>query len=232
MKVLVKIKGNELIFINRKKLNTEYKNMLNTNIISNDEVVFSDAYIKENYKIVASFLNEISKNYQTNIIVFQNMEVAKLLIPIVNKIKNINSLKFISDETLPYKLCEKIIKCNNIKYISAEYIQPFIFEILDKNDIVSEARSEILFNSQFMTTNVLTNYSTIFYKNSIYLEFPLTKNDLDDFNSFCDINKHLKAIHITAPNRLNIEEIIYILKLNHKRILKLFYIMIYMIVIF
>ena len=136
MKVLVKIKGNELIFINRKKLNSEYKNMLNTNIISNDEVVFSDAYIKENYKIVASFLNEISKNYQTNIIVFQNMEVAKLLIPIVNKIKNINSLKFISDETLPYKLCEKIIKCNNIKYISAEYIQPFIFEILDKNVLI------------------------------------------------------------------------------------------------
>ena len=45
MKILIKIKNDRLQFINKKKLNTEYKNMLNTNVISNNELVFSDEYI-------------------------------------------------------------------------------------------------------------------------------------------------------------------------------------------
>ena len=50
MKILVKIKNDRLCFITRKKLNPDYKNMLNTNVISNNELVFSDEYI---------FLNQI-----------------------------------------------------------------------------------------------------------------------------------------------------------------------------
>ena len=76
MKILVKIKDDRLSFYNKKKLNNEYKNMLNTNVISNDELVFSDEYIKENYKIVATFLREIAKTYNLTTLSFQNFEVA------------------------------------------------------------------------------------------------------------------------------------------------------------
>jgi len=87
MKVLVKIKDDRLSFINRKKLNLEYKNMLNTNVISNDELVFSDEYIKENYKIVSTFLNELIKTYNINTLSFQNMEVAKIMFPFYIRLK-------------------------------------------------------------------------------------------------------------------------------------------------
>ena len=48
MKILVKIKNDRLCFITRKKLNPDYKNMLNTNVISNNELVFSDEFISLN----------------------------------------------------------------------------------------------------------------------------------------------------------------------------------------
>ena len=58
-KLLIKIKDNALIIKERKKLSTEYKNIINTNVISCNELVFSDEYILDNPKIVSAFLNEI-----------------------------------------------------------------------------------------------------------------------------------------------------------------------------
>jgi len=219
MKVLVKIKDDRLSFINRKKLNLEYKNMLNTNVISNDELVFSDEYIKENYKIVSTFLNELIKTYNINTLSFQNMEVAKIIVPILHKIKNANILNFESEEVLPYKFCEKFIRCPNIKFVSANYIPAYMFEFLDKYGIVPESRDEILFTSNFMQLNGLSTYSSLFYKYTVYLDFPLSNEDLDDFKTFCKINRHLRTIHINEPNKFNLEEIIYFLKeYKHKNI--------------
>ena len=219
MKVLVKISDKKLSFLNKKRLNTEYKNMLNTNVISNDELVFSDEYITKNYKILTSFFNELSKNYDVNTISFQNMEVASVIMPIVGKLKSISILNFESNEVLPYKICEKIIKCYAIKYVSAEYIPQYMFETLNKYDIIAESREEILFTSNFMELNGLSNYSSIYYKYTVYLNLPMSKEDFNDFTSFCKINRHLKVVHIDVPNKLNLEEIIYILKeYKHKNI--------------
>lgn len=219
MKILVKIKDDRLLFINRKKLNLEYRNMLNTNVISNDELVFSDAYIKENYKIVSTFFNELLKTYKINILSFQNMEVAKLILPIINKIKNANAINFESEEILPYKFCEVLVKCQHIKYISANYIPAYMFEYLDKYGIIPESRDEVLFSSNFMELNGLSTYSSLFYKYTIYIDFPLSSEDLNDFKTFCKINRHLKVIHINEPNKFNLEEVIYILKeYKHKNV--------------
>ena len=219
MKILVKIKDNKLSFLNRKKLNYEYKNMLNTNVISNDELVFSDEYIRKNYKILSAFFSELTKTYSLNTLSFQTMEVAQLIMPIFNKIKNINSIYYASEEVLPYKMCEWLLKCNNIKFISAGYIPQFMFEMLDKYGIIPESRDEVLYTSNFMELNGLTTYSTIFYKYSVLLDYPLTNQDLEDFSTFCKINKHLKIVHINMPTKINIEEIIYILKeYRHKNI--------------
>ena len=219
MKILVKIKDDKLSFFNRKKLNTEYKNMLNTNVISNDELVFSDEYIEKNYKILASFFSELTKTYNVNILEFQNMDVALLIMPIFNKIKNINSLYFTSEEVLPYKMCERLLKCNNIKYISAAYIPNYMFELLDKYGIVSESRDEVLYTSNFMELNGLSTYSTIFYKYSVLLDYPLTNEDFQDFTTFCKINKNLKIVHLNMPTKINLEEVVYILKeYRHKNV--------------
>ena len=219
MKVLIKIKDRKLEFLNRKKLNTEYKNMLNTNVISNDELVFSDEYIKANYKLIVPFLNELIKNYNIKILAFQNMEIATLLLPTYNKLKGINAIYFDSEDVLSYKICEKLTKCNNIKYISANYIPQYMFELLDKYGIIPESRDEILFTSSFMELNNLINYSSIFYKYIVYVDFPLTTDDLNDFASFCNINRNLRTVHVNLPNKVNLEQIIYLLhEYNHKNI--------------
>lgn len=219
MKILIKIKDEKLSFYNKKKLNTEYKNMLNTNVISNDEVVFSDDYIKQNYQIVFSFLNELIKQYNLNTITFQNNDIAELIFPILGNFKTINTLYFESEEILTYKLYEKIIKFGNIKYLSAGYIPQYLFEGLDKYSIVPESRNEILFTSNFMELNGLNTYSSLYYKYTVYLDFPLSAQDKEDFEIFCNINKQLKVVHVNTVNRQDLEEIINIIKDNrHKNI--------------
>ena len=55
-KIVIKIKENSLIIKERIKLTNEYKNIINTNVISCNELVFSDEYIINNKKIVTTFL--------------------------------------------------------------------------------------------------------------------------------------------------------------------------------
>lgn len=221
MKILIKIKNDRLQFINKKKLNTEYKNMLNTNVISNNELVFSDEYILLNQKIVITFLNELINNYSINTLSFQNIEIFSLIYKLIPKIKKINSIYMESDEIMTYKLCEKICKLNNIKYISFAYIPVYMFELIDKNGIIPESRNEILFTSNFMETNDLKTYSAIFYKNSILLEFPLTNEDIEDFDTFCNINRHLKIIHVNKINKYFLELVVNILINNKQKNIKI-----------
>lgn len=221
MKILIKIKNDRLQFINKKKLNTEYKNMLNTNVISNNELVFSDEYFLLNQKIVITFLNELINNYSINTLSFQNIEIFSLIYKLIPKIKKINSIYMESDEIMTYKLCEKICKLNNIKYISFAYIPVYMFELIDKNGIIPESRNEILFTSNFMETNDLKTYSGIFYKNSILLEFPLSNEDIEDFDTFCNINRHLKIIHVNKINKYFLELVVNILINNKQKNIKI-----------
>lgn len=222
MRILIKVKDDKLLISTRKRLNNDDKNIINTNLISNDEIFFTDDYIKDNPVVVSSFLNVLIKNYSVNTISFQNMDVAEAIINILNKFKGIKTFYFESDEVLTYTLCEKIIKCSNLKFVSANYIPAYMFEMLDKYNIIPESRDEVLFTSNFMQINSLTNYATIFYKYMVYLEFPFTTEDMDDFSTFCGINKNLRVIHVNKPNRFNLEEIISILKANKKRKIKVY----------
>ena len=63
-KILIKIKDNSLIVKEKVKLSPEYKNILNTNVISCNELVFSDEYIENNQRLVSTFLNELTGIYQ------------------------------------------------------------------------------------------------------------------------------------------------------------------------
>ena len=222
MRILVKVKDDKLLFSERIRLNSDDKTILNTNLISNDEIFFTDDYIKDNPLVIISFLNSLIKNYNINTLSFQNMEVCLIFITILNKLKGVKNIYFESNEILAYNICEKLTKCNSIKFVSANYIPSYMFEMLDKYNIIPESRDEVLFTSNFMQINSLSNYATIFYKYMIYLEFPFTKEDMDDFTTFCSINKNLKIIHINKPNRFNLEEIIAILKTNKKSKIKIY----------
>ena len=75
-KILIKIQDNSLVVKERIKLSTEYKSILNTNVISCNELVFSDDYIENNKKIVATFLDELTKNYNVDTIILENNSFA------------------------------------------------------------------------------------------------------------------------------------------------------------
>ena len=67
-KILIKIKDNTFIIKEKIKLSSEYKNIINTNVISCNELVFSDEYILNNKKIVATFLQELTNTYNVDTI--------------------------------------------------------------------------------------------------------------------------------------------------------------------
>ncbi len=77
-KILVKIIDNKIYFKNRRKLTENYQNMLNTNIISDNELLFSDEYIDQNKKIVKDYLNNIICQKNVNSVVIENNDLTIL----------------------------------------------------------------------------------------------------------------------------------------------------------
>ena len=88
-KLLFKIKDSTLIVKEKVKLSTNYKNLLNTNVISSDELMFSDEYLIENTKIVSNFLNELTNNYNINTLVIEKNDYAQLILNLLINNKNI-----------------------------------------------------------------------------------------------------------------------------------------------
>ena len=217
MKIFIEIKDNKLNFRIRKRLNNEQKNLLNTNIISQNELVFSDEYLLSNKKLVASFLRELVKEAKIKIITIREYDIAPLILGIIKYIPEINTIYFLQETTLTFKICEMLINNSNIKYVSVYNIQTFMLDMLDQKNIQVDSRNEILFSSNFMTKNNLNRFSTLYYKKDLILNFPLSENDEEDFLAFCKINKYLKTITI---NKVKLDDIEYILKVIKNNNLK------------
>lgn len=217
MKLFIEIKDNKLNFRIRKRLNNEQKNLLNTNIISQNELVFSDEYLLDNKKIVASFLRELVKEAKIKIITIREYDIAPLILDIIKYIPEINTIYFLQETTLTFKICEMLINNSNIKYVSVYNIQTFMLDMLDQRNIQVDSRNEILFSSNFMSKNNLNRFSTLYYKKDLILNFPLSENDEEDFLAFCKINKYLKTITI---NKVKLDDIEYILKVIKNNNLK------------
>ena len=144
MKVLVQISNNKLLFSKRKRLNSEQKNLINTNVISQNELVFSDEYILENYKLVQNFIKELVKSYNINTIVIKEYEIAPLGISLINNIPNLDTLYLLEESIITYKIVDKIIKSKNIKNVYLYNIPTYLLELLDKNNIYVESRREFI----------------------------------------------------------------------------------------
>lgn len=209
-KIAIIIKNNSLLFKYKIKKMDE-PNLLNTNVISNNELVFSDEYIVENNKIVSLFIADLVKDQEITNISVSNSELTNLILPILCKVECINVLTIEDDENLTYTLCEEIVKSKNIKKIECHSIAQFMIEYLDKNDVKVESRNEVLFTSKFMAENDLVSYSKLYYKDSIRFSSIITEDDLEDFKAFCSVNRYLKVIHFDKASLQNIKSIVNIL---------------------
>ena len=219
-KVLIKIYENSLIIKEKIRLSNEYKNILNTNVISCNELVFSDDYIKNNKKIMANFFEELTKDSQINTIIFESNLLLSEFLDIFKNNKLVINLILKEESPLTFSICEKIMQ-SNIKNVNCYTLQPFMIEYLDKYGIMVESRNEILFLSNFMLENNLNQFSNLFYKMNIQMELPLSQQDEEDFNAFCKINKYLKCINVNLVNKNDLEFIIKTLKLYNKKNIKI-----------
>ncbi len=192
-----------------------------TNIISNNELTFSETYIVENAKMVSAFLQEICAEKNIYRAVFETNEICLLLIDLFKKNSYITAICIRENATLPFAIYEKVIENKYINYLEANYIQNFMIELLDKAGIRSESRDEIFYPSHFMQSNNLTNFSKIYYKMNIHISKEFTMEDEDDFVAFCNLNKYLKTIHLDIFNKKDLETILATLIKNKIKNIKI-----------
>ena len=215
-KILISIQNNTIIFSYKTNNSSISPDLINTNIISNNELIFSDIYIKENSKILSSFIKELSIQYNVHKVVISKMELAPLTLNLLKKATLITDLEIKEDESLTYEICELLINILTIKNITCYTLQPFMIELLDKNGITCSSRCEILYLSNFMEKNNLLRYSNIYYKTNIRITFPLSLEDLKDLEDFLKINKYLKVIHVNRLINNELENLVNIL-IKHNR---------------
>lgn len=214
-KLLINIENNSLIFsIKRNQVIRE--DLMNTNIISDSELVFSDDYLLENIKIVIPFFKELCSMNQIDSLVFQSSDLALFMIDYFRSIK-IKKIKVKKEENISYALCEKLILNRNIRELDCYSIANFLFEYLDKHNIKVTTHSEVFYVSDFMQENGLTDYSKMFYKKSIKIDHSLTDEDKDDINSFLRLNHYLKVISLAEYHPKDIVFLLESLKAAHLR---------------
>lgn len=210
-KIAITIKDNSLIFKYRTNKPVE-TNLLNTNVISNDELLFSDEYIIENIKIVSMFINDLVNERHINQVVVSNNVMGLLVIKLLKKITSIETFVINDDENITFALCDEIIKLKTIKKVNCYSIPQFLIENLDNHNITVESRYEVLFTSDFMASNNLTSFSKIYYKTNIRIGEVLNEDDINDIRSFFAVNKYLKVVHFEKYSVDNVKVIIKLIK--------------------
>ena len=215
-KIVIEISDNALSFKYRTNKPVP-DNLLNTNVISNNELVFSVEYINDNNKIVGMFINDLAKDKGINTAVISLNEIAELIIPLMKKVEAIQCICLNEDTNLSYSLCEAIVDNKYIKQVNCYAIPTFMIEILDKKNIEVVSRSEVLFTSLFMQENNLTSFSKIYYKSSIRISDILKNDDIEDLNSFLSINKYLRTIHLEKGYVPDIERVCSMLSNNRRK---------------
>jgi len=202
-KIVILIQNNALLF-SYKHNQVIREDLMNTNIISDSELVFSDDYILANKKLVKPFLEELVEMHSIDTLVFQNNELAIFLTPLFQNLK-IRKIKVKKQENIRYELCEKIIKLKYLRELDCYSIPNFMLELLDKHHIIVTTHSEIFSISPFMQQNNLNDYSKMFYKKKIQIYTKLSDDDKEDIQSFLKINHYLKVISLLELHQEDLE---------------------------
>ncbi len=197
------------------------KTLLNTNVISNDELLFSDTYLKNNVHIMTVFLTELIKEKKINKLSIDEFDVIPIILDITNGIECITHLYINSDITINYKVYEKLLNASYLKYINCFEIPSFMLEKLCNNGVVVDLRCEIISISNFVYQNNLINYTKLYYRKTIKIFKKLNEEDLNDFETFCQINRNLKTIYVYDFDFEMIKNIYIILEKTNKRNVKI-----------
>ena len=197
------------------------KTLLNTNVISNDELLFSDSYLKNNVSIMTSFLSELIKDKKISKISIEEFDIVPIILDITNGIKYLTYLYIKPDITVNYNIYEKLLKASYLKYVNCFEIPSFMVENLCNNNIVVDLRCEIISISNFVYQNKLVNYTKMYYRKTIKIFRKLNNEDLNDFETFCQINRNLKTIYIYDFDFDMIKDIYIILEKTNKKNVKI-----------
>lgn len=220
-KILISIKEDYLFFTYRSSINKEQGSLLNTNIISDNELVFSEDYINNNQKIVGLFIKELCTERDIHKVHVSKCELALLILKILKKNNYVTSFYIKENCNLTYAICEELFNNKYIKTINCFSAPTFMLEALDKYDIKVETRNETFVTSNFMLENNLEQFSKIYYKSSIRFTPTLQNDDIEDFQAFCKINRYLKTIHFNSFDSYSIETILKIIKENRLKNIKI-----------
>ncbi len=210
-KIIIRLQANTLFF-SYQKSKTVREDLMNTNIISDSELVFSDDYLLDNDKIVMPFFKELCEMNKINTLTFQNNELAIFMLKYFKGIKLIEKIKIKKEENVSYALCEELISFKTAKFLECYSIPNFMLELLDKHHITVSTRNEVFYISPFMQRNHINDYTTIFYKKEIEIYSPMTEEDQNDLKTFLAINHYLKVIKFKILHRQDLEFIIASLK--------------------
>ncbi len=209
-KIIIHIQNNNLIF-SYKHNQTVREDLINTNIISDSELIFSDDYILTNKKLVIPFFKELCDMNAIDTLVFQNSKLAIFMIELFKNIK-IKKVKIKKEESVPYSFCELLVGLKTITELDCYSIANFILEYLDKHHIKVTTHSEIFYMSPFIQENGLNDYSKMFYKKQIKINHVFTEEDKNDFVTFLKINRYLRVLSFMVYDRENIEFCLQALK--------------------
>lgn len=212
-KILIRLQNHSLFF-SYKRNQLVREDLMNTNIISDSELVFSDDYMQANEKIVMPFFRELCEMHQITTLVYQNKELATFSLRFFKGIKEVRIVKIKKEENVSYTLCEQLISMKQIQLLDCYSIPNFMLELLDKHQIKVLTHSEVFYISPFMQRNGLTDYSKLFYQKKIRISPPFSDEDKADFQSFLRINHYLKVIEFQTFHRENLEFVLEQLQKN------------------
>ena len=210
-KIIIRLQANSLFFSYQKNKNVR-EDLMNTNIISDSELIFSDDYILDNSQIVMPFFKELCDMNKINTLTFQNCDIACFMLKYFKGIKLIEKIRIKKEENISYALCEELIAFKTAKKLECYAIPNYMLELLDKHHITVITKSEVFYISPFMQRNHITDYTTIFYKKEIEIFTPMSEEDQNDFKTFLSINHYLKVVKFKILNRKDLEFIISSLK--------------------
>lgn len=209
-KILVLIQNSSLFF-SYKQNHAIREDLMNTNIISDSELVFTDDYISENQKIVLPFFKELCAMNHIDTLVFQNMEIASFLLSFF-KNTSVKKIKVKKNEIVSYTFCEELIHYKNIDELDCYSIANFTFDFLDNHHIKVTTHSEVFYLSQFMQQNGLQDYSKMYYQKQIKIYQKLSVEDQEDLLTFFKINRYLKIVDFFLFDREDFEFVLENLK--------------------
>lgn len=207
-KIVIHIQNN-ILYFSYKHGNTVRDDLMNTNIISDSEIVFSDDYIEQNQTLVIPFFKELCTMNHIDTLTFQNSDLAFFLIDLFKNLK-IRTIKIKKEAPIPYLLCEKIPTLKSVRELYCYSIANYMLDYLDKYKITVKSNAELLTMSCFMIHNNLKSYTDMYYKKQITIYQKLKEEDKEDLNNFLKLNQYLRIIHLQV---LYLEDLKYLAEL-------------------